>query len=198
MSMQNILGLKQEMMMFDTTSALAGMFLWIIFGYLSVMINCDIQRALLSNPLVVHACGFVAFIFLFTLLDTSVGSVDVLLIQSAGVYILFVLMTKSKWYFVLCVVGLLLADQLVKKHVQFKRASSSSSSDVDALDKLQKTITNIVFWAVIVIVIAGTAQYAYLQGIEYGANFSWYTLFIEVNRTCATLAPNYNELASRR
>jgi hypothetical protein len=183
-------------MVFDTTSALASMFLWLIFSYLSVMVNCDVQRALIMNPLVVHACGLVAFIFLFTLLDTGGnggGSVNALLIQSLGVYILFVLMTKSKWYFVSLVLALLLADQLLKKHVAFKRANTTASdADTDWLIQFQTRITTFVLWSVVAIIVIGTVQYAYLQKIEYGAHFSWYKLFVEVNRRCADVSPKYN------
>jgi len=188
-------------MAFDTTSALAGMFLWLIFGYLTVMVNCDLQRAIMKNPLVIHVCGLTAFIFLFTLLDgDNDGPVYKLLLQSVAVYALFVMMTKSKWYFVSLVLLLLLADQLLKKHVDFKRAAASSdasnASEVEALVVLQARVSTAILCSIVLIVFVGTAHYAYLQRIEYGKNFSWYKLFISTNRKCADKSPNYYNIAA--
>jgi hypothetical protein len=184
-------------MAFDTTSALAGMFLWLIFGYLTVMVNCDLQRAIMKNPIVIHVCGLTAFIFLFTLLDgDNDSSVYKLLLQSFAVYALFVMMTKSKWYFVSLVLLLLLADQLLKKHVDFKRAAASSdASEVEALVVLQARVTTVVLCSIVLIVFVGTAHYAYLQRIQYGKNFSWYKLFISTNRKCADKSPDYYKMA---
>jgi hypothetical protein len=87
---------------FDTTNALSGMFLWIVFSFLASLINCDIQRMMRQNPLLIHMFGFTAFFFLFTLIDANnKTSLKTVWFKTFFVYLLFVMMTKAKWYFVL-------------------------------------------------------------------------------------------------
>ena len=166
---------------FDTTNALACMFLWIIFGYLSIMLNCDIQRFLKNHKFIFHFFGLLSFFFLFTLLDTNnKSSITVIWIKTIFVYALFVMMTKSKWYFVLPVLTLLLIDQMIKKQLSFL---NTSGKDVKELEIMQKRLTNIINNLIIIIIVIGTIHYAFLQYGEYGAKFSWKKLFL-ANTKC--------------
>jgi hypothetical protein len=173
---------------FDTTNALSGMFLWIVFGYLSVLLNCDLQRFLQSHQLVLHAFGLIAFFFLFTLLDSNnTSDIKVLWVKTVFVYILFVLMTKSKWYFVLPVIGLLLIDQSLKKFILINHAAGK---DVTEEKKFQKTATHAINICIIVVILLGTIHYMYLQHIEYGKNFSFSHFFLGITK-CKAVSPRY-------
>lgn len=168
---------------FDTTNALSGMFLWLIFSYLSTLLNCDLQRMLRHNPLWIHFFGVVAFFFLFTLLDSN-NKTDIWIVWAKTVllYVLFVLMTKSKWYFVLPVIVLLLMDQTIKKSIALREAREERP--LDDMRAFQRTVTTVVNVLIVGLVLVGFAQYAYLQKLEYQERFSVYKLLFAVNHAC--------------
>lgn len=157
---------------FDITYALSAMFLWVAFGYISVLINCDLKRMILNNPIVMHAMALVAFFFLFTVLDpnnrTSVGQV---FLKTAYVYVVFMLMIKSKWYFVMPVLALMLTDQVMKRNVAFKKADGQ---DVDKEEARLRHITHWINVAIVVLAVVGFLDYIRIQTKEYGSDFSFY------------------------
>lgn len=173
---------------FDTTNAMSGMFLWVVFGYLSVLLNCDLQRFLRNHPAVVHLFGVVAFFFLFTLLDSNnKTSIGVIWFKTFFVYLLFVLLTKSKWYFAVPVLGLLLLDQTLKKNVLIKEAAGE---DVAKNREFQQDATSLINKAIIVLIVLGTLHYMHLQYKEYGSGFSLAKFFFGVSK-CKPFAPKY-------
>lgn len=174
---------------FDTTNALSGMFLWIIFGYLATMLNCDLQRFISMHPLFVHFMGLTAFFFLFTILDSqNKSSLNLIYLKTVLVYALFVMMTKSKWYFVVPVLMLLLVDQATKKQLAFDKAGGK---DTSSQEERQEAITRILNVMIIVLIVIGTLHYMYLQYIEYGDKFSYFQFFFGMSK-CKRVSPNYN------
>jgi hypothetical protein len=166
---------------FDTTNALSGMFLWVTFSYLAGLLNCDLQRWMHHQPLLLHAFGVTAFFFLFTLIDSSnTASVTTVWLKTLFVYALFVLMVKSKWYFVLPVLALLLVDQSLKKQVAFKAASGQPD---EALARHQASFSRIANVAVIAMIVVGALHYLVLQMHDHGKNFSWEKFFLAAG-TC--------------
>jgi cytochrome c biogenesis factor len=90
-------------------------------------------------------------------------------------------MTKSKWYFILPALTLLLIDQLVKKNVAIKEANGEK---VDDLKKNQEMITKVINIAIIIIVFIGTLHYMLLQKMEYKENFNFKKFFLGLNKKC--------------
>lgn len=186
---------------FDTTNALSGMYLWILFGYLAALLNCDLQRFLKSHPLVIHLVGLLTFFFLFTLIDgankTSVGNIW---IKTIFIYILFLLTTKSKWYFVVPVLIILLIDQTLKKNLSYQKQMAEdpatppekkpSAEKIKQLEDSVAKYSSFINKAIIVIIIIGVIHYMYLQYIEYGSKFSFYKFFFGVTR-CKDKMPKY-------
>lgn len=175
---------------FDSTNALSGMFLWLIFGYLTALLNCDLQRWLTKHPYFIHAFAIVAFFFLFTLLDSNNKTkIHIVWFKTVMIYVLFLMMTKSKWYFVIPVLALLLIDQSFKKDLGFRKASGIDTKQDEIR---QKNITKITNSLVIAMTIAGTIHYAYLQKIEYKNKFSWMKFFFSIN-DCKHKTPDYSK-----
>lgn len=166
---------------FDSTTALAGMFLWLLFGYLSSQINCDLQRMLANSVLVKHLISILAFFFLFTLIDgNNKANLATTWVKTLVIYGLFILTTKSKWYFVVPVLTLLLADQSIKKYLQEVK---------DPQEKAAFERTNaIINKAVIVVIIVGAIHYAFLQRKEHKNNFSLLKFFVGTTKPCKKTA----------
>lgn len=182
--------------MLNIANALTGVFLWLVFGLMSGIVNCDLQRLMRTSSLFFHAMGYVAFVFLFTMLDSTshFDSVLALLAQSAGVYLLFLLVIKSKWFFVLPVLLLLLMTLLIKKDIAIREARKE---DIDRYKKIARLVDKIVIFLVIVIAAVGTLHYMHLQRLEYGSDFSWRTFFFGVT-ICKPVMPNYADLAKKK
>jgi hypothetical protein len=180
---------------FDTTYALSALFMWIVFSYLANMLNCDLQRMLKTNLFVVHVTGVAAFFFLFTLLDPSnKSSIAIIWLKTILVYSLFVMMTKSKWYFVVPVLVLLLLDQSLKKEVAIRQAREMPN---DTLKGWQEQISQVLNKVIIVIIVIGMLHYMYLQKIQHHKQFTLTKFFFGVANNCKTVAPDYTKLAKR-
>jgi hypothetical protein len=192
---------KQVKSPFFSTDALSGVFLWVMFGYLAVLLNCDLQRFLKNNWVVLHVTGLITFFFLFSIFDGGVAdSVTELWLKTSFVYVLFILMTKSKWYFVTPVIAIILIDQTIKKHVQIQGKKHSSSEDAVARDKymsLEKRaeqITNYINVAIVSLIVVGNVHYAVLQRIEYKDDFSFVKFFFSPSNSCADSSPKYKRM----
>lgn len=167
---------------FDSTNALSSMYLWIVFGFLATMLNCDLQRMLKNNLLVVHLSGLVAFFFLFTLLDSNnKSSVGVVWLKTVFVYILFVMMTKSKWYFVVPVIILLLLDQTFKKEIAIRVANGKLDNEIKGR---QEMFTHVVNMLVVLLIVVGMLHYMWIQYTEYHKDFSLYKFFFGIADRC--------------
>jgi len=173
---------------FDTSTALSNMYLWLLFGFLSTMINCDLQRFINSHPIARHIVAFIAFFFLFTLIDANnKTNITTIWVKTFVVYILFILTTKSKWYFALPVLGLLLIDQSLKKHISLLQAQNKA--DPEKVLKYQE-ISRFINVFVTATIIAGVIHYISLQKTEYGKQFSYIKFFLGT-MTCKKKSPKY-------
>jgi hypothetical protein len=175
---------------FETSTALSAIFLWVLFGYLSRLLNCDLQRLMTANPLVLHLMGLTTFFFLFTMIDTSNKThIAMVWVKTVLVYVAFILMTKSKWYFIVPILFILLADQTFKKHLGIQ---NELGKDTEKLAKIQEITSKVLGILVLVLIGVGTLQYMVLQRIEYKDKFSFYTFFFGVTK-CKELAPKYGD-----
>lgn len=87
------------------------------------------------------------------------------------VYILFVLMTKSKWYFIVPVIILLLVDQTIKKDLAFRK--SSQLENLEQYEEIQEIITRFLNICIIVLILIGAIHYAYIQKRDH-TDFTWF------------------------
>lgn len=167
---------------FDVTNALSNMYLWLLFAFLSTMINCDLQRFMQQSQLARHLVALVAFFFLFTLIDVNnKASVAATWLKTIGVYLIFVLATKSKWYFAVPVLALLLIDQSVKKHKSYLESRGSNNDSDPRSDHLDQA-SKIINYAIIGLIVLGCLDYMRLQMAEYGSRFSFGSFFLGTAR----------------
>lgn len=170
----------------DITNALTGVYVWILFGFLSSMLNCDLQRFLRANPLFIHLIGFISVFLLFTLLESKDEfNLMFLVVKTIIVYFLFLFMTKSKWYFTFPVLIMLMLDQIIKKQIEIQKRKGEESIK-------QEQFTNVLTYIIIFCIIFGTLHYIYLQKLEYKNKFSLYKFLLMTNIKCKKKMPFYN------
>ena len=167
---------------FDTKTALTGLYLWLLFGFLSTMVSCDIQRWMRDSLGFRHFVGIIAFFFLFTVIDTS-NKAHILSIwlKTLFIYGIFLMMVKSKWYFSLPILLLLVLDQSLKIHYSYLEDRKSDKRSIEQID----TIRNYINKGVIGLIVVGFVHYIARQYQEFGNKFSFSKLLFSYG--CANL-----------
>lgn len=168
---------------FESTTALSTLMLWLLFGFMTTMVNCDLQRLMLQNVYIKHAISLLIFFFLFTLIDSK-SNLLTTWIKTLVIYVLFILATKSKSYYVLPVIGLLLIDQSIKRY----KNEVQSASIHDKLGFARKVLN----YTVIIVILAGAFDYYLIQKAEYKEKFSYPTFFLGTTKRCKTDFPKIN------
>jgi hypothetical protein len=161
--------------MFDIRTAIAGLYLWLLFGYLSTMVSCDIKRLMTDNFYFRHFVGLISFFLLFTVIDKD-NDLDILNVwlKTCFAYFIFLLMTKSKWYFSIPVLIFIIIDQSVKFQFDFVKNKTPEDKIIDYYEKVREYIYNIL----ILLIVAGFLHYALRQYSEFGSKFSLIKLFL--------------------
>ena len=105
---------------FDIRFAIAALYLWLLFGFLSSMVSCDMQRLMNDNIVFRHTVGITAFLLLFTTLDSdNKDNVFQTWKKTIMVYFVFLLLTKSKWYFSVPTLFLIVLDQSINIQIRY-------------------------------------------------------------------------------
>jgi len=158
---------------FDTMTALAAMMLWLIFGFMTSLLSCDIQRLMTNNIYAKHAMSFILFFFLMAVIDNSnTASVGKTWFKAFCIYILFMFAIKSKIESSIIVILLLVIDQTVRIHIDYKRRTN----DLDNIETFE-LVRQILFAALIITVFVGYLLYMLRVMKEHGDDFSHIKLF---------------------
>ena len=163
---------------FDARNALSGFYLWLLFGYLSSMVSCDMQRWMQENLMFRHFVGIVSFFFLFTVLDSSNKSpVYFIWLKTIAIYFLFLLMCKSKWYFSLPVFLILIIDQSLQSQINYLKRNNEKDPQIKVLDQAREGL----YIGLISLIVIGFLHYFVTRVSEYGKDFSPVTLIFAYN-----------------
>ena len=168
--------------MIDVRTAIAGLYLWLLFGYLSSIVSCDMKHLMTHNLWFRHIVGIIAFFLLFTVIETDNESdISNIWIKTMYIYFIFLLMTKSKWYFSIPVLLLLVVDQSFKFQMKFEEKRKNNGPTMALYENIRDKL-NICIIALIVI---GFIHYAIRQYGEYGSKFSLIKLIL--HHTCRNI-----------
>ena len=162
-------------MTFDSTTALTSLYLWLLMGFLGTMVSCDFKAWMETNIWFRHIIGLISFFFLFAVIDTSNRtSFGITCIKTFFVYSIFLLMVKSKWYFSIPVLALLVVDQSIKIHLEYKKRINEKDPVLPTLGRIRQFLN--IF--IITIVLIGFIMYIVRQQNEFGSKFSWSKLLL--------------------
>jgi hypothetical protein len=164
--------------MIDVRTAIAGLYLWLLFGFLSTMVSCDIKRLMTTNVYVRHVVGIISFFLLFTVIETE-NEMDIFSIWTKTIYIyfIFLLMTKSKWYFSIPVFLLLIIDQSLKFQIKFEYKQKTNKQVITRYENIRDHI----YTGIIGLIVVGFLHYTVRQYNEYGSKFSLVKLLLYHN-----------------
>ena len=163
---------------FDTKTAMSALYLWLLFGFLSTMVSCDFQRWMKDNILMRHFIGIIAFFFLFTILDKSnKTSIGIIWLKTFIVYAIFLFMIKSKWYFSLPIIILLIVDQSLKSQYSYLEQNNKDDATLPSIEKWRNNLSFLIYGVIIV----GFVSYGVRQYEEFGDDFSFVKLLFHFN-----------------
>jgi hypothetical protein len=182
--------LEKNEIIFDSKKSLSALYLWLLFGFLSTMVSCDLQKWMVKNTIFRHVIGIIAFFFLFTVLETPGNiSVEKIWTKTITIYFVYIIITKSRWQFALPVLILLVIDQTIAVHIRYIK-SNKENVNIDDNIKYWNNKRYCLDILMIMFIVFGTIHYIRYQRINYGKDFSWNKFFF-VN-SCSNKNPNPN------
>ena len=163
---------------FDTKMALSALYLWLLFGFLSTMVSCDLQRWMNQSPFFRHFIGLVAFFFLFTVLDQNNSKpIEYIWAKTVIVYGIFILMTKSKWQYSLPVLLLLVIDQTIRVHTEYLGKMKVNVEENKMSIKVWEDVRYYINILIGGAILFGVVHYYIRQKREFGNAFSLGSFF---------------------
>lgn len=180
----------------DTTFILASAFLWVVSGIFTI--GCDLQKQLTENLIFRHSAGIIAFFFLFCVVgNKSSQHILTIWIKTFIIYFIFLLLSKSKWYFSLPIVAIILLDQglsIQEKYLENINKEESNKTHLNSdpninlnpnvnsnlntiktYRQIRKPLSSIV----IILIFIGFISYVYRQYNEFGSNFNIFKLLFD-------------------
>ena len=165
--------------MFDMRTAITGLYIGLLFGLLSTLLSCDMKRLINNNMYFRHLIGLISFFLLFTITDKDNKNelnIKTIWINTIFVYGLFIMMTKSKWYFSIPALILIVVDQSYKFQIEFiqkeKKKSSKQIEKVNTYEKIRKYT----YAVMITLIVIGFIHYTIRQYKHFGSKFSFIKL----------------------
>lgn len=167
----------------------------ILLGFLASYVNCDLQRIMTQKPIAIHILGFMGTLFIYITQDMTLSASSIFF-RSLFIYLMYVLITKSKWYFALLSISGILVYGIASRYfvMQNKRYDDDeprlSPGNPPYDEKYRDLVLNIIKGLLVTNVIIGMLHYMYLQYSEYGKRFSFAKFLIGTGR-CKKNAPKY-------
>ena len=187
--------------MIEIRTAIAGLYLWLLFGFLSTIVSCDIKQLMTHNMVFRHTVGIISFFLLFTVIERD-NDMDIsnVWIKTIYIYFIFLLMTKSKWYFSIPVLFLLVVDQSLKFQIMFEEnkkekkgkevtkvteitgvtegTDGTEGTEIDLVMARYENIRSKLNVCIIALIVVGFLHYTFRQYNEFGTKFSFVKLLL--------------------
>ena len=164
---------------FDTTTALAGLYLWLLFGFFTSLLGCDLQRVMTNNIFIKHLMALVTFFFLMSVVDTNNNiSIGLTWLKTIIVYLIFMISIKSKIYTAAIFLILLIIDQSIKVQMTYLQANGGTQAQIDKYNEVRYYILVLL----IITAIIGFILYFVKQYNDHYEDFSFITFFFGNNK----------------
>ena len=161
---------------FDYVTAYAGFLLWILFGYATPLLNCDLQTFLSTNIYGKHVCALITFFFLISAFIAPAERPLVVFYQTCLLYLFFMFMTKSTMIFSAIILFFILVDQSILLDINYQ-ISKNAEADVTMLRRVRGALMiGIVSTALI-----GFFFYYFKKRRDYGEDFQFLSFFFGRN-----------------
>lgn len=151
-------------------------FMWLLFNNLASIINCDVQNEIQTNPVAFHLICYTTVLFIFVMRPNPTLTFDQSIVVSIFVYLLFILMTRSRWYFVLPGLAMIGLYYIHKNYTTNKNDEPMDKDNHRSMDRLMIALF-------VMITIFGVHDYWRFEKSRLGNSFNT-TKFFLANRPC--------------
>lgn len=142
-------------------------------NYLAELFPCKI-RYLLSNSMILkHLFGFFTLVFMVTLTMPDLKNSNDMILLSAGLYLVFVFLSKVHYMFWLAIVGILMVFYLNQTFI-----GKLKGKQFDLIKKAFEITQDILKLIMVVLFIIGFGMYLNNKKLEYGKKFSYITFLL--------------------
>ena len=174
---------------------LASIYFWLLFGGIGDTINCDLKK-LFSNPYFRHFTAIISIFLLFVIIDKNKEGAFEIWKNTLFLYILYILFTKSKFYFSIPIIILVLIDQTINAenlYLQEKFESEESKKDEYTIINKYNNFRNYIHYIIITLIVVGFVHYYFRQKNKFKEKFSLFKFIFDIN--CKQNKVNLNKIS---
>jgi len=168
---------------------IASVYFWLLFGSIGDTLSCDLKKSL-KNPFFRQFTAIISIFLLFVIIDKNNNGAYEIWKNTLILYIFYLLLTKSKWYFSIPIIILVLIDQTLlseNKYLHFKKniKDNNNLKIIEKYDIYRKYIQYIIIF----LIVFGSIHYYFRQKKKFGNKFNLITFMFDV--TCKKNNINY-------
>jgi hypothetical protein len=162
---------------------IASIYFWLLFGGISDTISCDLKKLFL-NPYFRHFTAIISIFLLFVIIDKNKEGAFEIWKNTLILYILYVLFTKSKFYFSIPIIILVLIDQTFNSEtLNLKEKYKNINEDKNVYETIDKynNYRNYIHYIIIFLIITGFIHYYFRQKNKFKNKFSLFKFIFDIN-----------------
>ena len=165
---------------------ISSIYIWLVFGYLSDTVSCDIKK-MLNNNYLKQIAALISIFLLFVVIDKDSNKNSFMLIKDTLiVYLFYLLLTKNKWYFIVPVILFMLIYQFLRVEINFltnkhEKSHEKNESINEKIHNYTKYLNNIE-WIIVILIVLGFIHYLIRQKLEFKKRFNFVKLLL--TNTC--------------
>lgn len=165
-------------------------YLLVACNYIKEIFGCSLQSVLDANMYAKHAIGFLLLFFLVVIINPDYADRDIIrnVLISVGIYVWFLITTRTPFYILIPVLVLLIASYITS--ITKKRNETEKNEEAaKRAARWQHGLAN----TALVLSIVGFIIYAVEKKREYKTKFSW-VKFFSGNLECRKYTPKSAKL----
>jgi len=175
---------------------IASIYFWLLFGSLGDTISCDLKKAF-QYPIFRHFTAIISIFLLFVIIDKNEKGAYEIWKNTFILYVFYVLLTKSKLYFSIPIILLVLIDQTISsENIYLKKSFEENNKNKTTLELVEKyeKIRKYIQYIIIVLIIIGFIHYYLRQKNKFGNKFDNFKFIFDID--CKTTKLNIQTLKS--
>ena len=162
---------------------LASIYFWLLFGGIGDTISCDLKK-LFSNPYFRHFTAIISIFLLFVIIDKNKEGAFEIWKNTLILYLLYILFTKSKFYFSIPIIILVLIDQTLNSEnlylMEKFEKENSEKNEYKIIDKYNN-YRNYIHYIILFLIVAGFIHYYFRQKNKFKDKFSLFRFIFDIN-----------------
>ena len=174
---------------------IASIYFWLLFGGIGDTISCDMKKFFL-NPYFRHFTAIISIFLLFVIIEKSKEGAYQIWKNTIILYIFYVLFTKSKFYFSIPIIILVLIDQTLNSENLYLKENLLTKDDKNNQELIINKYNNYrtyIHYFILFLTIFGFIHYFFRQKNKFKDKFSLFKFIFYIN--CKQSKVNITELS---